>query len=163
MRGVPGVPCNLIFICCRSSARSSSICHMSAMLPPIASRWLGRHTLGVDLSSCPSRNVRSLTARVSSKLFFCLLRWKRKAILRGMGSFPLRRSGYDDGVGMKGCNLRPGPGSCYLDGDDMQAIAREISSVVSGLLIVYRGAMRVVVRRPLCYGDVKGGGSSLPH
>jgi hypothetical protein len=83
-------------------------------------------------------------------------------MLRGIGSFPLRRSGYDDGVGMRGCNLRPGPGSCYLDGDDMQATANELSSVV-GLLIVYRGAMRFVVQRALCYGDVKGGGSSLPH
>jgi hypothetical protein len=44
-------------------------------------------------------------------------------MLRGMGSFPVRKSGYDGGVGRRGCNLRPGPGSCYLDGDDMQAIA----------------------------------------
>jgi hypothetical protein len=88
------------------------------------------------LSSWPRRDVRSLTARVSSKLFFCLFRWKRNAMLRGRGSFPLRSSGYDGGVDVRGCNLRPGPGSCYLDGDDMQAITREINLAVSGLLRV---------------------------
>jgi hypothetical protein len=146
------VPCSLIFICCKSSASSSSICHMSAQTNnPIAMQWLQRRTLGVGFSSCASRNVRSLTARVSSRLVFCFCR-KRNAILRGEGSFPARTSGYDGG-GRRGCSLRPGPGSCYLDGDDIQAIAGEINILISALLMACRGAMWFVVQQALCYSD----------
>jgi hypothetical protein len=69
--------------------------------------------------------VSSLTERVSSRLFFCLFR-KRKAMLNGLGSFPARVSMWDGGEGVRGGNLRPGPESCYLSGDDMQAIGANL-------------------------------------
>lgn len=32
---------------------------------------------------------------------------------------------WDSGGAMRGCDLRPGPESCYLDGDNIQATAGE--------------------------------------
>jgi hypothetical protein len=46
-------------------------------------------------------------------------------MLSGLGSFPGRGSMWDSGGAMRGCDLRPGPESCYLDGDNIQATAGE--------------------------------------
>lgn len=60
--------------------------------------------------------------RVSSRLFFCLLR-NRNAMLSGRASRPERSSLARNGGGgdVWGGGLGPGPRRCYLDGGDMQA------------------------------------------
>ena len=52
---------------------------------------------------------------------------------------------------MKGCNLQPGPDKFYLDGEDMQATGNEMLGRVSGVVIVLRGAVQVVVRWALLW------------
>jgi len=44
-------------------------------------------------------------------------------MLNGRGKPPERTtSRWDVGVGVRGCDLPPGPGRCYLSGEYMQAI-----------------------------------------
>ena len=44
-------------------------------------------------------------------------------MLSGLGKPPERKSRWDVGDDARGSNLDPGPASCYLNGDDMQATA----------------------------------------
>lgn len=66
-------------------------------------------------------------------------------MLRYAGKPPDRRSRWDVGVEVGGCNLQPGPGSCYLNGDDMQATARGLGATVESVVIGYKGVVRFVV------------------
>jgi hypothetical protein len=54
-------------------------------------------------------------------------------MLSGLASFEARKSTCDGGEGVRGGNLRPGPESCYLSGDDMQAIAGKLCPELNGL------------------------------
>lgn len=73
-------------------------------------------------------------------------------MLRGLGSFAGRGSRCDGGGAMRGCDLRPGPGSCYLDGDNIQATVGEYGLGSEGGYGI-QGANAVVVLSLLCPGD----------
>lgn len=71
-----------------------------------------------------------------------------------------------DGRGRRGCNKRPGPRDCYLDGGDMHATAGEIYRETDGLLGAYAGVNAVCC--PACFAVVMPllvgcGGSTLHH
>lgn len=72
-------------------------------------------TFGLGLSSWLRRTVRSLVDRVSSALVFCLF-LNKNAMLRGV---PARRG--DSPERGEGGGLWA-PGSCYLDGENMQTV-----------------------------------------
>jgi hypothetical protein len=73
-------------------------------------------------------------------------------MLSGLGSLPGRGSMCDSGGGMRGCDLRPGPESCYLDGDNIQATAGKYVLGSEGGY-GYTGGNAVVVLRLLSHGD----------
>jgi hypothetical protein len=73
-------------------------------------------------------------------------------MLSGLASFAARGSMCDGGGGMRGCDLRPGPGSCYLDGDNIQA-AQGRYDLGSGGGYGMQGANARVVLCLLCPGD----------
>ena len=56
---------------------------------------------------------------------------------------PERRSKWDVGDELRGCNLQPGPDKFYLDGDDMHATTSQKYCRVSGVVIVSQGCSAV--------------------
>jgi hypothetical protein len=73
---------------------------------------------------------------------------------------------WDSGGVVRGCDLRPGPESCYLDGDNIQAAARGVGLEVVGRLWVYRGTVRLLLYvyfAMVMLLLVNGRGSTLRH
>ena len=82
--------------------------------------------MGLGLSSCARRIVRSLVSRASSEGLFCLVRPKPNMEAMLSGNAVERRPRGDVGdEEARGCNLQPSPDRSYLLGAVIRVIRSE--------------------------------------